>query len=88
MGLQLVVLVAVYIVAYGAYLAVKFTIAKHGISPLMYFPVIVAIVTFPLFLYQHRKIFEREGFLMAFIWMMGTGSLTMLLLYIYVSQVL
>lgn len=86
-GLQLIVFLAVYTVTYGAFKGVEFAIGKYEMSSLMYFPVAVVAVIFPIFLYQQRKMLDSKGFLVALTWMMGTASLTILLLYIYVAQV-
>ena len=53
----------------------------------MYFPVLVALVIFPVLLYKYRQMFNAGKMLVAVIWMMATASLTIVLLYVYVVQI-
>jgi hypothetical protein len=54
---------------------------------MMYFPVVVALVIFPVLLYRYRKMFNAGKMLGAFIWTMATASLIVVLLYVYVAQI-
>jgi hypothetical protein len=83
---QMLVLSIVYIIIYTSFLAVGYAIEQHGISPVMYFPVVIALVLFPTLLYKYRQMFNAGHMLVATIWMMGTASLTIVLLYIYIAQ--
>jgi len=84
---QILVLSVVYIFVYTSFLAVGFAIEQHGVSPVMYFPVLIALVIFPVLLYKYRQMFNAGHMLVASIWMMGTASLTIVLLYAYIVQV-
>ena len=84
---QLVVLAMVYIIVYTSFVAVGFAIEEYGMSKLMYFPIAVAMVVFPILLYKYRKMFNEGKMLLAFIWMMATASLVVVLLYLYVAQI-
>jgi len=84
---QMMVLAIVYIFVYTTFLAVGLAIEKQGASPVMYFPVFVALVTFPVLLYKYRQMFNKGQMLVAFTWMMGTASLTIVLLYVYIAQI-
>jgi len=86
MIIQMIILSIVYIIVYSSFLLVKINIEKYGISPIMYFPVFVAFVTFPILLNRYRKMFNSGKKLVAFAWMMGTASLTIVLLYAYIAQ--
>ncbi len=84
---QMMVLSVVYIFVYTSFLAVQYSITNYGTSSVMYFPVFVALVVFPVLLYQYRKMFNAGRMLYATTWMMGTASLTIVLLYVYIAQV-
>ncbi|MGB5507116.1 MAG: hypothetical protein WBM70_10570 [Sulfurovum sp.] len=87
MLVQMVVLAMVYIIIYTSFVAVGYAIEEYGISPVMYFPVFMALVIFPILLYKYRQMFNAGKMLAAFIWMMATASLTIVLLYVYVAQI-
>ena len=86
MIVQMLVLMIVYLFAYSSLFLVKLAIEKEGVSAIMYFPILVAIILFPVLLYNYRKMFKKGKMLMAFSWMMGTASLTIVLLYAYIYQ--
>jgi len=87
MIVQMVVLTMVYIIIYTSFVAVGYAIEQYGVSPVMYFPVFVALVIFPILLYKYRQMFNAGKMLLAFIWMMAAASLTIVLLYVYVAQI-
>lgn len=84
---QMMVLSIVYIFVYTSIKAVQYAIEQFDISPIMYFPVLVAMVIFPILLYKYRQMFNAGKMLVATVWMMGTASLTIVLLYVYIVQV-
>jgi len=84
---QMIVLVMVYIIVYTSFVAVGYAIEQCGVSPVMYFPVIVALVIFPILLYKYRQMFNAGKMMGAFIWTMATASLIIVLLYVYVAQI-
>jgi hypothetical protein len=84
---QMAVLSVVYIIVYTSFLAVGYAVEKYDVSPVMYFPVIVALVIFPVLLYKYRQMFNAGKMLMATTWMMATASLTIVLLYAYIAQI-
>lgn len=84
---QMAVLLVVYIIVYTSFLAVGYTIEQYNVSPAMYFPVLVALVIFPILLYKYRQMFNEGKMLGAFIWTMATASLTIVLLYAYIAQI-
>lgn len=84
---QMVVLSIVYIIVYTSFVAVGYAIEEYGVSPVMYFPVFVALVIFPILLYKYRQMFNAGKMLVAFTWMMATASLTVVLLYVYIAQI-
>lgn len=84
---QMVVLVMVYIIIYTSFVAVGYAIEQFGVSPVMYFPVFVALVIFPILLYKYRQMFNAGKMMGAFIWTMATASLIIVLLYVYVAQI-
>lgn len=84
---QMIVLVMVYIIVYTSFVAVGFAIDEYGMSYLMYFPVVVAMVVFPILLYKYRQMFNAGKMMGAFIWTMATASLVVVLLYIYIAQI-
>ena len=84
---QMAVLSVVYIIVYTSFLAVGYAIEEYGVSPVMYFPVFVALVIFPVLLYKYRQMFNAGKMLAAITWMMATASLTIVLLYAYVVQI-
>jgi hypothetical protein len=84
---QMIVLTMVYILVYTSFVAVGFAIEEYGMSQVMYFPVLVAMVVFPILLYRYRQMFNAGKMLVAFVWMMATASLVVVLLYVYVAQI-
>ena len=87
MLVQMLVLSIVYIIIYTSFVAVGYAIEQYGVSPVMYFPVLAALVIFPILLYKYRQMFNAGKMLLAFIWMMATASLTVVLLYVYIAQI-
>jgi len=87
MIVQMVVLAMVYIIVYTSFIAVGYAIEKFDMSEMMYFPVFVAMVVFPILLYKYRQMFNAGKMLVAFIWTMATASLVLVLLYMYVAQI-
>lgn len=87
MIVQMVVLSMVYIIIYTSFVAVGFAIDEYGMSYLMYFPVFMALVIFPILLYKYRQMFNQGKMMGAFIWTMATASLTVVLLYVYIEQI-
>jgi len=87
MLVQMVVLSIVYVIVYTSFIAVGYAIEEYGVSPVMYFPVFVALVIFPILLYKYRQMFNAGKMLVAFTWMMATASLTVVLLYVYIAQI-
>lgn len=84
---QMMVLLVVYSIIYTSFKAVEYAIAKFDVSPVMYFPVVVALLVFPALLYRYRQMFKAGKMLVATVWMMATASLTIVLLYVYVSSI-
>ncbi len=84
---QMMVLLVVYIIVYTSFLAVGYAIEKYDVSPIMYFPVVVALVIFPVLLYRYRQMFNAGNMLVATIWTMASASLTIVLLYVYIAQI-
>lgn len=87
MFVQMIVLSIVYIFVYTSFLAVQYAIDTYGSSPVLYFPVILALVIFPILLYKYRQMFNSGKMLVAVVWTMGSASLFIVLLYAYVAQV-
>ena len=75
MIVQMVVLAMVYIIVYTSFVAVGYAIEEYGMSHLMYLPVAVAMVVFPILLYKYRHMFNAGKMLVAFIWTMAMASL-------------
>ena len=84
---QMIVLAIIYIIIYTSFIAVQFAIKEYTLSSVMYFPVLAALVVFPILLYKYRQMFNEGKMLVAFTWMMGTASLTIVLLYVYIAQI-
>jgi hypothetical protein len=84
---QMMVLLVVFTFVYYSYLAVGFAMREYGVSVLMYFPVLVALIVFPVLLYKYRQMFNTGKMMVAFTWTMGVASLTIVLLYVYIDQI-
>jgi len=54
----------------------------------MYIPVLAVLFLFPVLLYKYRQMFNAGKMLGAFVWMMATASLVIVLLYVYVAQLI
>jgi len=87
MIVQMVILAVVYIIIYTSFKAVQYAIDKLDTSVLMYIPVIIAMVVFPVLLYKYRQMFNAGRMLLASTWMMASAALTVILLYVYVAQI-
>lgn len=84
---QMIVLSIVYIFVYTSFLAVRYATETYDVSWVMYFPVFVALLVFPILLYKYRQMFNAGKMLVATTWMMATASLTIVLLYVYIAQI-
>ena len=84
---QMMILSVVYIIIYTSFKAVEYAITKFDLSPVMYFPVFIALVVFPILLYKYRQMFNAGKMLVATVWTMAAASLTVILLYVYVAQI-
>jgi len=84
---QMMILSVVYIIIYTSFKAVQYAIDKLDASVMMYIPVIVAMVVFPVLLYKYRQMFNAGKMLIAATWTMAAASLTVILLYVYVAQI-
>ncbi|HFQ61878.1 MAG TPA: hypothetical protein ENK39_06215 [Epsilonproteobacteria bacterium] len=87
MFVQMIILSVVYIIIYTSFKAVEYAIDKLDVSVLMYIPVVVAMVVFPILLYKYRQMFNAGKMLLASTWMMATAALTVILLYVYIAQI-
>lgn len=87
MFVQMIILSVVYIIIYTSFKAVEYAIDKLDASVLMYIPVVVAMVVFPILLYKYRQMFNAGKMLLASTWMMATAALTVILLYVYIAQI-
>ena len=87
MFVQMIILSVVYIIIYTSFKAVEYAIDKLDASVLMYIPVVVAMVVFPILLYKYRQMFKAGKMLLASTWMMATAALTVILLYVYIAQI-
>lgn len=84
---QMFILLVVYAIIYTSFLAIQYAVNLYGVSQIMYFPVFVALVIFPILLYKYRQMFNAGNMLVATVWTMGAASLVIILLYVYVAQV-
>ena len=87
MFVQMLILAVVYIIIYTSLKAVQYAVDKLDASVLMYIPVVVAMLVFPVLLYKYRQMFNAGKMLVASTWMMASASLTVILLYVYVAQI-
>jgi len=87
MVIQMMVLAMVYIFVYTSFIVVGLAIEQKSASVWMYFPVLMALLIFPILLYKYRQMFHKGKMLVAFTWMMGAASLTIILLYAYIAQI-
>lgn len=87
MLVQMVVLAMVYTIVYTSFKAVEIAIKEFGLSVMMYLPVVVAMVVFPILLYRYRQMFNAGKMIVAYIWTMATASLVIVLLYLYIAQI-
>ena len=87
MFVQMIILTVVYIIIYTSFKAVQYAIDKLDASVLMYIPVVVALIVFPVLLYKYRQMFNAGKMLVATTWTMATASLTVILLYVYIAQI-
>ena len=84
---QMVVLSVVYIIVYTSFRAIQYAIEKFELSVVMYFPVVVAMIVFPVLLHRYRQMFKAGNMLGASIWTMASASLVIVLLYVYIVQI-
>ncbi len=84
---QMVVLLVVYTIVYTSFKAVQYAIEKFDLSVVMYFPIVVAMIVFPVLLYRYRQMFSEGKMLAAAIWTMASASLVIVLLYVYLVQI-
>jgi len=84
---QLLVLAMVYLVVYISYLSVGIAIENNGVSVAMYVPILMVFITFPILLYKSRLTFQSGKMMVATLWMMGSASMSMLLLYVFLALI-
>lgn len=82
---QFIVLGIVSMILYSAFVVVHDAIEELHISPLMYFPIMLSALIFPMLLHKYRQMFISGKMLVATIWMMAAASIIIVLLYIYIS---
>ena len=87
MVVQMIILTVVYIIIYTSFKVVQYAIDKLDASVLMYIPVIVAMIVFPILLYKYRQMFNAGKMLVAITWTMAAASITVILLYVYIAQI-
>jgi len=85
---QMLVLSVVYIIVYTSFIATGYVIKEYGMSQMMVVPVLFVMIVFPVLLYRYRQMFNAGKMLGAFMWMMATASLAIVLLYVYVAQLM
>ncbi len=85
---QMLVLSVVYIIVYTSFIATGYVIKEYDMSQMMVVPVLFVMVAFPVLLYRYRQMFNAGKMLGAFMWMMATASLAIVLLYVYVAQLM
>ena len=88
MFVQMLVLGMVYLVVYVSYLSVGIAIEQNGVSVVMYVPVFMVFITFPILLYKSRLTFQSGKMMVATLWMMGSASMSMLLLYVFLALII
>lgn len=88
MIVQMIVLGVVYTIVYTSFLAVGYAVKSYGVSWAMHIPVLVVLIIFPVLLYKYRQMFNAGHMLSAFVWMMASASLVIVLLYVYVAQLI
>jgi len=81
-------LLIVYGFVYTSFVAVKLATVKYGLTFMAYLPEVLALVAYPVVLYQTRKMFQQGKMLRAVGWMMGWASLIIVLLYLHLSQLI
>jgi len=86
MIVQMFVLSIVYLFIYSSFVLIQLAVAKNGVSEVMYFPIFMAFVLFPILLYRYKKMFNEGKRLISFAWMMGTASLVIVMLLAYITQ--
>jgi len=84
--IQGVMLLIVYSLVYTSFVAVGLAVKKYGLTFMVYMPVVLALVAYPVVLYRTRKMFQSGRMLRATAWMMGWALLIIVLLYAYLSQ--
>ena len=84
--LEVAVFLMLSLFVYVAYASVSVSIEKYGTNPIMYFPIILVVIIFPILLYKYKKMFSSGKFLNAFVWLMGTSSFIAMALYLYIPS--
>jgi hypothetical protein len=84
--LEVAIFLIVALFEYVAYSAVTISIDKYGTSPIMYFPLVLVALIFPILLYKYKQMFSTGKFLVSFVWLMGTSSFIITMLYFYIPS--
>jgi len=86
MIIQFTILLMVLMIDWLAFRAITISVEKYDTSYIMYFPIILVAVIFPILLYKYQQMFSSGKFLISIIWLMGTSSFILLMLSLYVPQ--
>ncbi len=85
---QMFMILTVYGFAYTSLVAVKMTVAKHGLTFITYLPEVLAVIGYPVVMFKTMKMFKAGKKLSAVAWMMAWASVIIVALYAHLSQLI
>ena len=87
MFMQMLFFLFVYTIIYTSLLGVRVMIEQKGGSIMLYIPIVIALILFPIMLYKYRQMFAKGRMLAASIWTISISFLSVVLLYAYLSMI-
>ena len=86
MFMQMFMLLIVFGIIYTSFVAVQYTVKEQGADKLVYLPVLLSLILFPVLLYKYRQMFNRGKMLGASVWTISSSSVIIIALYLYVDK--
>ena len=84
---QVFMIVIVYLFVLSSYYVIKHASQNHDFTLMVYLPVVLGFVVYPVVLYKTRKLFQKEKRLRAVVWVTAWASVIIVGLYFHISQI-
>ena len=86
MFFQMIMLLIVYGFVYTAFIGVRLAMEKYGLSSVVFFPELAALILYPVVLHRTRRMFKAKKRLRAVAWCMAWASFIIVVLYVHLDR--